>query len=343
MDDREISLWLDKRWYDALERNLDEPLIDKLNTYLDDLINQLPRQEYVRISNEIQEEHLQQKKEIAAAKKFAGFHVIENGSDHYYMVDRGLKTLDAARLLRAYLRQERGADSFRQTLHNANEITPATFELMTLNRLDNSEKITGVFELDFDDEHFSAVYPMEGWKTFSMNDVSAAVFHAQRKQGIPVEERQYRFLEKLNGKELTCSVRAMSVDYLHGSHRLSQDEIVFAGTLSWNKDVVEFYLPMQFDPAKVFSSKATEFSSASEVHIFAAYDLDSPHVRDTLGVSVIQPDGYESYYKYRLTPSEQELFAQKMDAYCRELNGYGLTQWNQHHQPSTRLSQGLKM
>lgn len=164
-----------------------------------------------------------------------------------------------------------------------------------------------------------------------MNDVSAAVFHAQRKQDASAEERQYRFLEKLNGKELACPVRAMSVNYLHGSHRLTPDDVSFAGTLSWNEDVVEFYLPMHFDPAKVFSSKEAEFSTASEVHIFAAYDLDPPHVRDTLGVSVIQPDGYESYYKYRLTPSEQEMFAQKMDAYCYALNGYGLSEWEQHH------------
>lgn len=331
MDDREISLWLDKRWYDALERNLDEPLIDKLNDYLDDLINQLPRQEYVRISNEIQNERMQQQKEINAAKKFTGFHIIENGSDHYYMVDRSLKLLGAAQLLRTYLRQELGADSFVQTLYNATEITPATFELMTLNRLDNSERITGVFELDFDREHFSSVYPMEGWKTFAMNDVSAASFHAHRKHGITTEERQSRFLEKLEGKELACPVCAMSVDYLHGSHRLTPDDISFAGTLSWNEDVVEFYLPMHFDPAKVFSSKEAEFSTASEVHIFAAYDLDPPHVRDTLGVSVIQPDGYESYYKYRLTPSEQEVFAQKMNSYCQDLNGYDLTEWEQHH------------
>ena len=43
MNSREITLWLDERWYQALSQQLEvEKLEDKLNEYLDDLISLLP-------------------------------------------------------------------------------------------------------------------------------------------------------------------------------------------------------------------------------------------------------------------------------------------------------------
>ena len=61
MASREIILWLDERWYDALERQFKgESLKDKLEDYLDELVNQLPSHEYERISNEIFRERQEQ-------------------------------------------------------------------------------------------------------------------------------------------------------------------------------------------------------------------------------------------------------------------------------------------
>ena len=54
MKSRDICVWLDERWYNALSRHLkDETVEDKLGDYLDQLINELvPEQEYSRISQE---------------------------------------------------------------------------------------------------------------------------------------------------------------------------------------------------------------------------------------------------------------------------------------------------
>ena len=48
MSSREIVLWLDERWYDALERHLkDETLQERMESFLDELCNhQLPDYEY---------------------------------------------------------------------------------------------------------------------------------------------------------------------------------------------------------------------------------------------------------------------------------------------------------
>ena len=54
---REISLWLDERWYAAINRQLkDETLEEHLESVIDELCNRLPERVYERISAEIWEE-----------------------------------------------------------------------------------------------------------------------------------------------------------------------------------------------------------------------------------------------------------------------------------------------
>ena len=54
MRGREITLWLDDRWYDALSKHLKgETLEEHLENVLDEMCNQLPQQEYERISHEL--------------------------------------------------------------------------------------------------------------------------------------------------------------------------------------------------------------------------------------------------------------------------------------------------
>ena len=53
-DHVDITLWIDRRWKDAIEKHLkDETLREHLEDVLDELCNQLPEQEYKRISAEI--------------------------------------------------------------------------------------------------------------------------------------------------------------------------------------------------------------------------------------------------------------------------------------------------
>ena len=57
MSSREIALWVDERWYQALSLHLkNETVEDKLNNYLDELISQLPDHTREKISREILEE-----------------------------------------------------------------------------------------------------------------------------------------------------------------------------------------------------------------------------------------------------------------------------------------------
>ena len=60
MSKRSIVLHLDEPWYNALSSQLkkeDMTVEDKLDEYLDDLLNQLPERVYKKVSQEVWEEH----------------------------------------------------------------------------------------------------------------------------------------------------------------------------------------------------------------------------------------------------------------------------------------------
>ncbi len=64
MDSKETCLWTDKRWYAALSGQHGEGAVEeKLNQYLDQLIRQLPHDQYVAISGEIQAEEQRSRRE----------------------------------------------------------------------------------------------------------------------------------------------------------------------------------------------------------------------------------------------------------------------------------------
>ena len=67
MSNRGISLWVDERWYAAINRQLkDETLEEHLETVIDELCDQLPEHVYERISSEIWEEQKQARLEQVA-------------------------------------------------------------------------------------------------------------------------------------------------------------------------------------------------------------------------------------------------------------------------------------
>ena len=76
MSSREISIWIDERWYDALTRNLKgDTLEERLEELVDQMCNQLPEHEYERISREIWQEQQERNQEQEAARKFAVFQI----------------------------------------------------------------------------------------------------------------------------------------------------------------------------------------------------------------------------------------------------------------------------
>lgn len=205
MSSREIVLWLDERWYDALERHIKgETLQDKMESYLDELCNNLlPDYEYEQISKEIYEERIAQAEQREANRCFAVFHVTEFGEQSYFLVDEPIEFVNAARSMRTYVRSDDPAAGFRNYFAAAQEITPEEFRQYVTERMENTGRVVGAFDVDLDRGEFSALNVSDGWHTYSVRDVSNASYHADRKSLLPTAERTARLLDYLDGRELS--------------------------------------------------------------------------------------------------------------------------------------------
>lgn len=166
MRGREITLWLDERWYDALSKQLKgETLEEHLENILDEMYNQLPQREYERISHELWAEQQAEEEAREAARRFAVFHVTENGSSDYILAEEKLELLSTARRLRSYIRKppDEAPHRFVETLLHTQRISQEEFnsyvserlEERTLHQEPESEYLTGSRRLCAEDISFA--------------------------------------------------------------------------------------------------------------------------------------------------------------------------------------------
>ena len=181
---REISIWIDDLWYDALSKHLkDETLEEHLENVVDEMCNQLPQQEYERISALIWQEEQQAKLDQEAARRFAVFHVTEGGSSTHFVVEERMELLQAANRLRDYIRRpdESSPARFTGMFSRGEKISREQFDAYVTERLDNTGRVTGAFDIDLDSGTFEALHIMDGWQCFRIQDVSTASYFAMKK------------------------------------------------------------------------------------------------------------------------------------------------------------------
>lgn len=212
MSSREIVLWLDERWYSALNRHLkNETLEEHMEDVLDELCNQLPQREYERISREIWQEDQERRQAWEAGRRFTVFHLKENGKSTYFSVEDSLEMFQVADYLRTCLSSEHAGAKFASTLFRCEEITQEQFDAATAEHMENTGRVAGAYVLDFDEKAFAALDSTAGWKTFGMKDVSTAAYFAMRKVQMQKQERASIFCSKLNGKEMPYEPPAMEM------------------------------------------------------------------------------------------------------------------------------------
>ena len=97
-DHVDITLWIDRRWKDAIEKHLKgETLQEHLENVLDELCNQLPEQEYKRISAEIYAEDAAEREAREGTRTYAAYHVTEHGQEWYFKTSPGEELLIACK------------------------------------------------------------------------------------------------------------------------------------------------------------------------------------------------------------------------------------------------------
>lgn len=203
----EISLWLEQPRYDAIQRALKESDTDLENVMqgrLEEFYRQIvPGQERQKIDEAIEADRLAAEQERIANQKISAFHVVENGQITDFVSKQPMDLLDMAQLLRRYLREELPSQPSRFVDCVAAEswLSKWQFQNLAEGKMEDSQRTVGVYSLDFDQGEVSVMCPSQGWKCYGMRDISAAVYHATRKEWQSKEVQWAKFLERLDGRE----------------------------------------------------------------------------------------------------------------------------------------------
>ena len=135
----------------------------------------------------------------------AAYRVTENGQTRYFTTSPGEELLDAAQTLRKYcMDTEHSTGKFISLYSQAQPITSEGYQRMIHLRMENTGKVVGVFDLDFDKREFSAVHTMDGWTTWAMWDVIPSIHQATSPRLITAEEQLHKLLELLEGIWSVC-------------------------------------------------------------------------------------------------------------------------------------------
>ena len=330
----DIILWIDRRWKDAIEKHLkDETLQEHLEDVLDELCNQLPEREYERISAEIYAEDAAQRAEEEASRTYAAYHVVENGQEWYFKTSPGEELLDTAEKLRSYVTGEKGTapEMFIRMFPNGRPITAEEYDALTALRMENTGKVCGVFDLNFDKREFSAVHIMDGWQTWAMRDVSVAVYHATRSQFASSDDQWRKLLDHLSDKEITSAGHLSARNFSFGDEIIESD-----GKLN-------FYVQTEFDVDAAFGTFVLTGKNDDWLNIYANYDIAEDRPCDTLELCLCKGDGAEESWSYPLNAAEQEVLMRKMEEFCQLQTGMSLRDYAQQFREEQMQAPEMQM
>ena len=333
-DHVDITLWIDRRWKDAIEKHLkDETLQEHLEDVLDELCNQLPECEYKRISAEIYAEDAARRTEEEAARTYAAYHVTERGQEWYFKTSLGEELLAVGKKLRGYLTKGNGVapDKFIGMFFGGQPITVEEYNALTALRMENTGKVRGVFDLNFDKREFSAVHIMDGWQTWAMRDVSVAAYRATQSQFASSDDQWRKLLDHLSGKEITSAGHLSARIFSFGDEIIESD-----GKLN-------FYVQTEFDVDAVFGTFVCTDKNDDWLNIYANYDIAEDRPCDTLELTLCKGDGSEENWSYPLNAAEREVLARKMEAFCQQQTGMSLRDYAQQLREEPEQRQGLVM
>ena len=202
---------------------------------------------------------------------------------------------------------------------------------MIAERMENTGKVRGVFELDFDKREFSAVHIMDGWRTWAMRDVSAAVYHATRSQFASSDDKWRKLLDHLSGKEITSAGHLSVRNFSFGDEIIESD-----GKLN-------FYVQTEFDVDAAFGTFVLTGKNDDWLNIYANYDIAEDRPCDTLELTLCKGDGSEESRSYPLNAAEQDVLLRKMEEYCQQQTGMSLHDYAQQFREEPEQRQGPVM
>ena len=330
-----IILRIDRRWKNAIEKHLkDETLQEHLEDVLDALCNQLPEQEYARISREILREDRAAREAAAAQQSYAAFHVVEQGREWYFKDSTGEEFLNTAARLRCYLRDadSRHGPLFVSSFPGGQSISPEEFHALADLRLENTGKVTGAFEINFDSWEFSALNSMDGWKSWALQAIADAAAEAYQNPEASDDDRWRIFLDQLDGQALRTP------------SRLTVQNFCFEDTIELMDDrLLNFVVIPRFDVDEAFGTFVETDENDHNLNVYANYDILRQEICDELEITLYGSEIEDQQLTYCLNAAEKEVLLRKMGEYCQEQEGMALREYAQWFQEELRQEPEMQM
>lgn len=212
MNDIDITLYLNEYRVRALAYALGsqtaETVEDKLTEAFDTLYQEyVPDEQRASIEARIEREDAAEQARLEAARRFAVYHIRENGDDCHFTSDIFRSPMQAAYRYRLYERGELSADpkTFADAFIETNPVNLEYFGKVCAD-IHADDRVTALLEFDLDEGQVSVCDGMDNeWQTYSLRDFSVAAYKAFRSDYRSEEGRREIFNNTLVGKELDFS------------------------------------------------------------------------------------------------------------------------------------------
>ena len=209
MKDIDITLYFNEYRLKALADVLGQKTADTVEDKLDEAFDMLyqeyvPEEQRAVIEATIEQEENAEQARLEGERRFAVFHIRENGEDYHFTSDYFTSVMQAAYRYRLYERGKLSADP--QTLADAfMETNPVSLEKFNeaCTDINSDQRITALLEFDLDEGRVSICNSRDNaWWTYSLHDFSVAAFKAYRSEYRDTDCRREIFNASLCGKEI---------------------------------------------------------------------------------------------------------------------------------------------
>lgn len=205
MADIDISIYYNERRLEAMKQKLAEQgttIEAEVKNMMDVLYESiLPREVCNEIDAQIAKEQAEADAEREASRRFAVFHIRENGEDCHFTSELYDSFYSAAYRYRVFSRSDTKAD-FAAFFIGGQPIDAVEFSKLC-DAMNTDQRITALVEFDLDEGTVSAYESRhDGWISYNLKDVSNAVYKANRKHYQTSDMRQSTFDHALAGKEI---------------------------------------------------------------------------------------------------------------------------------------------
>lgn len=200
---------------DVLANQTAETVEDKLTEAFDMLYQEyVPDEQRAAIEAMIERENAAEQARFEAKRRFAVFHIRENGEDYHFTSDYFLSPMQAAYRYRLYERGELSAnpETFTAAFVETNPISLKQFNESCMD-INSDKRITALIEFDLDKGNISICDSNDNaWWTYTLHDFSVAAYKAFRSDYRDEECRREIFNNSLVGKEIDLSEKPADED-----------------------------------------------------------------------------------------------------------------------------------